>query len=95
MEDLLGLKIKRIRYNYNLSQERFGMKLGLSGKTISAYERGITHPSLRVLEKISRIYNSPLINEGISKRVEVVLKIQEMEDLLCMLKKSVDEMLPL
>ena len=53
----IGEKIKDIRVNKNLSQRRFGMKIGKSGKTISAYENGRCVPSLKVLDSISQVYD--------------------------------------
>ena len=44
-----GNKIKQFRLSKNMSQERFGKKIGLSGKSISAYETGICKPSLKVI----------------------------------------------
>jgi len=44
-----------------MSQERFGKKIGLSGKTISAYETGKCVPPLKILEKISEEYSTDFI----------------------------------
>lgn len=54
-------KIKEVRESLMLSQERFGKKIGVSGKTISAYENGRAKPSLKVLDAISNIYNVPIV----------------------------------
>ncbi len=40
--------IKQLRKNKNLSQERLGRKVGVTGKTISAYETGNICPSIDV-----------------------------------------------
>ena len=61
MEDL-AKSIKNIRLKQNLSQKRFGHKIGISGKTISAYERGKCIPPLKVLEKISQAYEISVID---------------------------------
>ena len=57
MAETIGEKIKQIRSTYNLSQNRFGVKIGLTGKTISAYETGKCQPPLKVLDKISQMFN--------------------------------------
>lgn len=79
MEDL-GKQIKNIRDSYNLSQDRFAKRLGLSGKTISAYETNRITPPLKVLEKISDVYKVTIydlpeeyVNE-INKRIENLYK---------------------
>ena len=46
-EIIIAQKIKNIRLLKNLSQDRFGKKIGKSGKTISAYESGRCVPTLR------------------------------------------------
>jgi transcriptional regulator with XRE-family HTH domain len=51
-----GQQIRKIRRKRGMSQSRFGNKIGVSGKTISAYETGKIMPSLRVLQKISVVY---------------------------------------
>ncbi len=56
MKSIAG-NIKHLRLQNSLSQKRFGNKIGVSGKTISAYENGKCIPPLRVLEKISEAYN--------------------------------------
>mgnify|MGYP003939497845 CR=1 FL=1 len=61
MREHIGQKIKRIRDNHNLSQDRFGKKIGLSGKTISAYETGRTNPPIKILQKIVAVYKTQLL----------------------------------
>ena len=51
-----GTQIKRIRQDSGMSQNRFGEKIGISGKTISAYETGRITPPLKVLERITVTY---------------------------------------
>lgn len=67
MEKSIGKKIKLIRIKYNLSQDRFGYKIGVSGKTVSAYETGRTIPSLRVLENIASVYKISVFMENNEK----------------------------
>jgi transcriptional regulator with XRE-family HTH domain len=62
MEDKLGTKIKCLRERLNMSQQRFGAKVGLSGKTISAYECGKCIPPVRVLNRISNLFEVDLIH---------------------------------
>ena len=68
-----------------MSQDRFGKKLGLSGKTISAYEKGKIHPALSVLEKISEEFNVNFMkktNKDLERKIEElqrnILDIQRM-----------------
>ena len=68
-----------------MSQDRFGKKLGLSGKTISAYEKGKIYPALSVLEKISEEFNVNFMkktNKDLERKIEElqrnILDIQRM-----------------
>jgi len=85
----ISKKIRVIREKYNISQERFGLKIGVSGKTVSAYETGRCTPTLKILEKISIIYDESFLQLKNTKKVELQEKIlrirdslREIEDLL-------------
>ena len=79
------MQIKNLRLKLNMSQDRFGKKLGLSGKTISAYEKGKIYPALSVLEKISEEFNVNFMkktNKDLERKIEElqrnILDIQRM-----------------
>lgn len=78
----LGNKIKEIRTKANLSQTRFGYKLGISGKTISAYETGKIEPPLRILETISVEYGENLIQPPEQHKNSLQSKIETIESSL-------------
>jgi transcriptional regulator with XRE-family HTH domain len=44
--------IKQLRKDKGLSQDRLGRKVGVTGKAISAYEKGYVSPSIDVFFKI-------------------------------------------
>lgn len=54
LEDFINLPetIKTLRKKKGLSQARLGSKVGVSSKTICAYERNQIYPSIEVLFKI-------------------------------------------
>lgn len=83
----LPLQIKNLREKLNLSQNRFGRKIGLSGKTISSYETGRAVPPVKVLNAISKAYNIGVLSEsyasnGSSSVFDRVKDIQERLDTL-------------
>ena len=49
----IGLQIKNLRNRLNISQERFGKRIGLTGKTISAYETGKITPPIEIITSLS------------------------------------------
>lgn len=72
----IGKQIKNLRIKLNMSQDRFGKKIGLSGKTISAYEKGNIFPPLTVLEKISEEFDVNFIKKS---NKELERKIEELQ----------------
>lgn len=78
----LSKNIKRARQHANLSQEDLALKLGISSKTVSAYETGRAIPPSPMLAKIGSITNTsiseivgitePITNEAISKKLDKI-----------------------
>lgn len=95
MDFQIGKRIKEIRDHKNMSQERFGTKIGLSGKTISAYENGKAIPPLYVLEKIEKTYNEYIF--GIPKKKQLVMndRIEKISKTLVELQELVSNTLSL
>lgn len=90
MPNKIAIQIKKLRNNKRLSQQRFGRKVGLSGKTISAYETGRVVPPYKVLEKISSTYNYPLISFSELQKNKLERKIGIIENLIREIKEYVD-----
>ena len=91
MENIPALpsKIKKLREKKGLSQERFGNKIGVSGKSISAYEKGRCVPPTKVLETISKVYNVPAFyicdtnkNDLSTIISEIKLRVGKIEEIL-------------
>jgi transcriptional regulator with XRE-family HTH domain len=91
----LGQQIKNIRKQYDLSQDRFGKRLGLSGKSISAYETDKAKPSLRVLERISNVYEVSIYDLPKSKQQDIEKRINEVFEAVNDLRNSLKEGLTL
>lgn len=56
----LAQRIRTARRNAHLSQETLGKGIGLSDKSISAYEQGRSTPPIEKLKKIAEITSYPL-----------------------------------
>ena len=95
MPENIGSKIKEIRDNYNLSQDRFARKIGLSGKTISAYETGRTQPPLKIIEKIVDVYSTPIVSMKEEDKNNLKSKIDLIESELVGLKEILRDSLSL
>ncbi len=78
----IAKQIKDIRHKTNLSQDRFGKKLGITGKTVSAYETGRSMPPLRVLDNISKEYNTPLLTIKEEQKTDLANKIRIIQEYL-------------
>ncbi len=75
-EITIAQKIKNIRVLKNLSQDRFGKKIGKSGKTISAYESGRCVPTLKVLDDISQVYDVTFVHTNDGKKEQLKNKLE-------------------
>lgn len=76
----LAKKLKEIRVSRNLSQERFGKKIGKSGKTISAYESCRCAPTVKVLDSISQVYDVTFLHLKKSKKEKLREKLDYIKD---------------
>lgn len=54
--DKLGEKIYKLRKDRQLTQEELGELLGINGKSVSKWERGITNPSIETILKICTLF---------------------------------------
>ena len=54
---MLKISLKSARVNAGYSQKDASMKLGVSNKTLSSWESGITVPKADKIDKICQLYN--------------------------------------
>lgn len=53
-------RIKQLRQDMNMTQVRLSIELEVSQETVSAYEQGKYLPSIQVLMKLSKIFNTSI-----------------------------------
>lgn len=74
----IGKFIMTLRKEKGLTQEQLGAKLGVSGKSVSKWERGVNAPDIAILEKLSNELNvsiNELLKGEISdKRIENLIQ---------------------
>jgi len=76
----IGQKIKAARKIRRVTQEELANAMGVSDKSISAYESGRANPPLNVVEKISKVTNQPLsffLNDTVE--TSILSKLREVE----------------
>ena len=56
----LAKRIREARRNSHLSQDELGRAIGVSDKSVSAYEQGRSTPPISKLKKIAEATNHPL-----------------------------------
>jgi len=83
----IGNKIKEIRETKGLSQERFGKKIGMTGKSISAYETGKCTPPLKILENISNVYGTAVFCFGRPNKTKLESKLAEAKSTLLQIEE--------
>jgi transcriptional regulator with XRE-family HTH domain len=86
----VGNQIKRIRDKRNMSQERFGKKINLSGKTISAYETQKATPPLYVLERIAKIYSVNIFDIPPNQKHDIKFRMNEITTALTELQSILE-----
>lgn len=82
----IALQIKTCRRNLNISQDRFGNKIGVSGKTVSAYETGRSYPSAKILRLLANEFDIYLENKTSHNKDFVLKKIRDLENNIYELK---------
>ena len=68
---MIQISLEAARVNAGLKQEEAGSIIGITAKTLSNYERGITAIPAHVLKKAARVYKMPeemirlpIVNDG-------------------------------
>ena len=93
----LGKKIRQARQKAGLSQRELGRKIGLSDKTVSAYELNRATPPISKLKKIAEATNVSLNNLiGVEKikfedQKDITVLTKEIKDLRRTLKELVEK----
>lgn len=84
----VGKKIKLARKTKRITQEDLAMAIGVSDKSISAYESGRISPPLKVLEKIANSTDHSL-SYFLEENVEtsILAKLNEIERQFMEVKK--------
>ena len=54
-----SISLKAARVNAELTQKQAAQKLGISQVTLQNYEKGITFPTMNMVDKISELYDFP------------------------------------
>lgn len=90
----LAYRIKSARKDAHLSQAALGESIGVSDKSVSAYEKGRSTPPFEKLKKIAQQTNHSLsyFTQEKSEEMTIVNKLysieQELEEIRKLLKKS-------
>lgn len=85
----LAKRISNARTNAHLSQHELGTNIGISDKSISAYEKGRTQPPLKNLQKIADATQHPLayFTQEENDEGEITVKLHAIERELAEVKR--------
>jgi len=85
----LAQRIRTARENAHLSQQTLGTAIGVSDKSISAYEKGRSQPPLENLRKIAATTNHPLtyFTQEDNANSAIAAKLQSIERELAEVKR--------
>lgn len=75
----IGVRIKEVRTEANLTQQAFADKLNIKRNTVAAYEIGATQPSERTLCEICRVfgYNAEWLVNGTGEKKRQLSRAEE------------------
>ena len=85
----LSKRIRSARENAHLSQHELGKSIGVSDKSISAYEKGRSQPPLENLRKIADATHHPLtyFTQEKTDDIEIATKLLSIERELAEVKR--------
>jgi len=85
----LANRIRTARENAHLSQQTLGETIGVSDKSISAYEKGRSQPPLKKLQKIADATNHPItyFTQEDNADIAITAKLQSIERELAEVKR--------
>ncbi len=88
-----GVRLKKAREEYGLSQRSLGLALGLSDKTISSYESSRSYPNLEILKKLSEVLgrSTDYFLEYERKDISLLERIEILEKEISILKKKLSK----
>lgn len=79
----LGIKIKELRIENNLTQEDLAEQLGVSFQAVSRWETGVTYPDITLLPVLANMFNVTvdyLLDVDILKKEEEIKEILKKDD---------------
>ena len=90
-------KIRKLRFELNLTQQEFADRIGISRPSLSNYEKGTRMPSMTVAQKICKEFNvslSDIIDQdySISSSDSNLLKKSNLYEYQVNTKKSADHL---
>jgi transcriptional regulator with XRE-family HTH domain len=86
-------QLRKLRNSLNLSQDRFGKRLGISGKSVSAYETGRSIPTVRVLRHIANEYNVSFTEMSTDGRNTLRERINALEESFTQLREVLNSII--
>lgn len=73
MLKLFGENLKRLRVEKGISQEDMAKKIKIHANHVSRYERGLSAPSIEVVEKMAKLLDvsiDELVSGSVNERIE-------------------------
>ncbi len=87
----IGLFLKELRKEKNLTQEALAEQLNITGRTVSRWETGITLPDLSVLIEIAELYDVDIKELIKGERNSITVEPKEKEALQVVAKYAAEE----
>ena len=69
---IIGAKIKQFRKKYGMTQEQLSEKIGIDNKHLSRIETGRCFPTLKIANKLTKIFNFNICDLTESESIEKI-----------------------
>lgn len=76
--DKVGHFIAKLRKKKGLTQDELGNMLGISGKSVSKWERGLNMPDISLIYKLSEVFDVDLKMEKMQLSRLLICKMKKM-----------------
>lgn len=93
-ESFFGKRLKQLRQEKNLTQDKLAKKIGVTGRHVGKYETGMSFPSFEALKKIAEVLGVPisyLLEENVDDLASIPIRDKELLNAFIEVDRMSDE----
>jgi transcriptional regulator with XRE-family HTH domain len=93
-ESFFSKRLKQLRQEKNLTQDKLAKKIGVTGRHVGKYEAGMSFPSFEALKKLAEVLEVPLsylLEENVGNLAAIPIRDKELLDAFIEVDRMSDE----